>query len=67
MEFCYVQTRFEFLVCSRGFAYLNALERGQYRLNSVGHNLVAHKLPNKDSGSKSSRRPVKKPVKKGQK
>lgn len=53
------------LTNAKNAGYLNALERGQYRLNSVGHNLVAHKLPNKDAGARSTRRPVKKPVKKG--
>lgn len=53
------------LTNAKNAGYLNALERGQYRLNSVGHNLVAHKLPNKDAGAKSTRRPVTKPVKKG--
>jgi hypothetical protein len=51
------------LTNAKNAGYLNALDRGQYKLNSVGHNLVAHKLPNKDSGS--ARRPVKKAVKKG--
>ncbi|WP_234685448.1 hypothetical protein [Bradyrhizobium monzae] len=53
------------LTNAKNAGYLNALERGQYRLNSVGHNLVAHKLPNKDAGAKSTRRSVKKAVKKG--
>jgi hypothetical protein len=53
------------LTNAKNAGYLNALDRGQYKLNSVGHNLVAHKLPNKESGSKSPRRPVKKQAKKG--
>jgi hypothetical protein len=51
------------LTNAKNAGYLNALERGQYRLNSVGHNLVAHKLPKKEGGSKPTRKP--KPVKKG--
>jgi hypothetical protein len=39
------------LTNAKNAGYLNALERGQYRLNAVGHNLVAHKLPLAD-GSK---------------
>jgi hypothetical protein len=51
------------LTNAKNAGYLNAMERGQYRLNSVGHNLVAHKLP-KD-GSSSTPRRNSKPVKKG--
>jgi hypothetical protein len=41
------------LTNAKNAGYLNALERGQYRLNAVGHNLVAHKLPmTENSGSK---------------
>ena len=45
------------LTNAKNAGYLNALERGQYRLNSVGHNLVAHKLPKKagDAPRKSTR------------
>jgi hypothetical protein len=53
------------LTNAKNAGYLNAMERGQYKLNSVGHNLVAHKLPNRDSGSKATRKPVKKSAKKG--
>lgn len=54
------------LTNAKNAGYLNALERGQYKLNSVGHNLVAHKLPKKEGASSAPRRnkPVKKPVKK---
>ncbi|WP_315767070.1 hypothetical protein [Bradyrhizobium sp. SZCCHNR2009] len=54
------------LTNAKNAGYLNALERGQYKLNSVGHNLVAHKLPKKDGGSAAPRRaPAKKTAKKG--
>lgn len=33
------------LVNAKNAGYLNVSERGQYKLNAVGHNLVAHKLP----------------------
>jgi hypothetical protein len=33
------------LANAKNAGYLNALDRGQFRLNAVGHNLVAHKLP----------------------
>ena len=41
------------LTNAKNAGYLNALERGQYKLNSVGHNLVAHKLPKKDGASRT--------------
>jgi hypothetical protein len=50
------------LTNAKNAGYLNALERGQYKLNSVGHNLVAHKLPKKEGASRTTRKP--KPVKK---
>ena len=36
------------LVNAKNAGYLDALSNGQYRLNPVGHNLVAHKLPKSD-------------------
>jgi hypothetical protein len=33
------------LVHAKNAGYLDPAERGEYRLNSVGYNLVAHKLP----------------------
>ena len=53
------------LVNAKNAGYLDAIKDGQYRLNPVGHNLVAHKLPrNNDSGTtKKKRRPLK-PAKK---
>jgi hypothetical protein len=55
------------LTNAKNAGYLNALERGQYKLNSVGHNLVAHKLPKKEGASQITRKPkpVKKTAKKG--
>jgi hypothetical protein len=35
---------------AKNAGYLNASERGQYTLNAVGHNLVAHKLPASGEG-----------------
>ena len=44
------------LTHAKNAGYLNALpERGQFRLNSVGYNLVAHKLPGGKAGE--TRRP----------
>lgn len=42
------------LAHAKNAGYLNALERGQYKLNAVGHNLVAHKLPSgkEDGGTR---------------
>ena len=55
------------LANAKNAGYLNALERGQYRLNPVGHNLVAHKLPKKEGASRTPRKNklAKKTVKKG--
>ena len=44
------------LTNAKNAGYLNALERGQYRLNAVGHNLVAHKLRVTDDGKRKSTR-----------
>jgi hypothetical protein len=33
------------LVAAKGAGYLDSKERGQYKLNAVGYNLVAHNLP----------------------
>ena len=38
------------LTNAKNAGYLNALDRGQYKLNAVGHNLVAHKLPGRETG-----------------
>jgi hypothetical protein len=55
------------LTNAKNAGYLNALERGQYRLNPVGHNLVAHKLPKREGDSTTPRKskPAKKNAKKG--
>ncbi|MGY4166342.1 hypothetical protein [Bradyrhizobium sp. USDA 4529] len=45
------------LVNAKNAGYLDALSNGQYRLNPVGHNLVAHKLPmSDDAPGRSARR-----------
>jgi hypothetical protein len=38
------------LAHAKNAGYLNAMERGQFKLNAVGHNLVAHKLPSGTGG-----------------
>lgn len=43
---------------------LDKSERGQYRLNSVGENLVAMVLPGQDGGGSGTKRTAKKPAKK---
>jgi hypothetical protein len=43
---------------AKNAGYLNALDRGQYKLNAVGHNLVAHKLPSGETGG-AVRKPAK--------
>jgi hypothetical protein len=43
------------LANAKNAGYLSALERGQYRLNAVGHNLVAHKLPGEGGGEAKAR------------
>jgi len=49
--------------------YLESTSRGKYKLNSVGHNLVAHNMPRNHSASvpkakkKISKKPIKKTVK----
>ena len=48
---------------AKNAGYLDALARGQYRLNPVGHNLVTHKLPLGES-STSTRGMRKKSAKK---
>lgn len=41
------------LVHAKNAGYLSAHERGSYKLNAVGYNLVAHKLPGGDSGERT--------------
>jgi len=38
------------LVNAKNAGYLDALKDGQYRLNPVGHNLIAHRLPADSNG-----------------
>ena len=51
------------LVHAKNAGYLNALDKGQYKLNAVGHNLVAHKLPSREAKDRK-RKPTRKPAKK---
>jgi hypothetical protein len=44
------------LVNAKNAGYLDGLQGGQYRLNPVGHNLVAHKLPALDEKAARSKR-----------
>jgi hypothetical protein len=39
----------QLLVNARGAGYFDSARHGKYKLNPVGHNLVAHKLPKKTS------------------
>jgi hypothetical protein len=52
------------LVNAKKAGYLESTSRGKYKLNSVGHNLVAHNMPRTDSGSlpKAKKRASKKSV-----
>jgi hypothetical protein len=52
------------LVNAKNAGYLDAMEPGKYRLNSVGYNLVAHKLPKDGSLQTKSRKRLKKIAKK---
>lgn len=52
------------LVNAKNAGYLDFLEKGKYRLNSVGYNLVAHKMPRgNDAGKRRSARAGKTPAK----
>jgi hypothetical protein len=50
------------LANAKNAGYLNALDRGQYKLNPVGYNLVAHKLPGGTTAEKR-RKTIKKTTK----
>jgi hypothetical protein len=52
------------LINAKNAGYLNASERGQYKLNSVGHNLVAHKLPSGGASKAKRRAAGRRPTKK---
>lgn len=52
------------LINAKNAGYLKPVGTGQYALNSVGYNLVVHKLPvPSSSGNRSTKRPRKKPGK----
>jgi hypothetical protein len=60
------------LVNAKNAGYLDAIEPGKYRLNSVGYNLVAHKMPKDGSAQgkprrKTAKKAAKKSAKKGRK
>jgi hypothetical protein len=50
------------LANAKNAGYLNAVGRGQFKLNAIGYNLVAHKLPSGEAGGKQ-RTAVRKRVK----
>lgn len=52
------------LVNAKSSGYLDAVSRGQYRLNPVGYNLAAHGLPRSDSKRRRAPSPAK-PSKRG--
>ena len=53
------------LTNAKNAGYLNALGGGRYKLNAVGHNLVAHKLPGGEAGeAKRARKPAQKKTRK---
>lgn len=47
--------------------YLEVADRGTYKLNPVGYNLIAHSLPNGNNEPKKTRKKAKKIVKKAKK
>lgn len=47
--------------------YLEVADRGTYKLNPVGYNLIAHSLPNGDSEPRKTRKKTKKIAKKAKK
>lgn len=49
---------------AKNAGYLNALDRGRFKLNPVGYNLVAHKLPS-DGAGETKRFTATKPAKRG--
>ncbi|MGA2843159.1 MAG: hypothetical protein ABSG18_24010 [Steroidobacteraceae bacterium] len=52
------------LINAKNAGYFNVSDRGQYKLNAVGHNLVAHKLPSSEPGEAKRRTAPRKPTKK---
>ncbi len=55
------------LVDAKNAGYLDFVEKGKYRLNSVGYNLVAHKMPKDGNSSSSPRKKAAKPARKSSK
>ncbi|WP_315744631.1 hypothetical protein [Bradyrhizobium sp. SZCCHNR1075] len=58
------------LVNAKNAGYLDSIEPGKYRLNSVGYNLVAHKMPRENAvqpKAKKAKRGAKKPAAKRRK
>jgi hypothetical protein len=55
------------LVNAKNAGYLEQIETGKYRLNSVGFNLVEHKMPKGAGGTSSKPRRKSKPAKKSAK
>jgi hypothetical protein len=51
------------LANAKNAGYLNALDRGRFKLNAVGHNLVAHKLPSHEAGQTERRRKTRRKAK----
>lgn len=43
------------LIDAKAAGYFDATDRGTYRLNAVGHNLVVHSMPRGESGRRSTR------------
>ena len=53
----------QLLVNAKNAGYLESAGSGQYRLNSVGYNLVMHKLPSPSAKTSSTKKPHKRPKK----
>jgi hypothetical protein len=48
------------LTNAKNAGYLNSIGSGQYRINAVGHNLVAHRLPSGDAPKSKTKAAAKK-------
>lgn len=53
----------QLLVNARAAGYFESAGRGAYKLNAVGHNLVAHSLPRSSGDSATRQSPVRRAVK----
>jgi hypothetical protein len=53
------------LINARSAGYIDLVDKGTYRLNSVGYNLVAHKLAGEEGKTRSSPKRSKQKAKKG--